>query len=68
MQSPRLTAGDPAFARVLRSVAGHVSATGLIDDVRSPLAPADTGQISENRHAALVQFSMRGDAETARNA
>ncbi len=66
VQSPTLTAGDPAFARAVRSVAAGVSATGQVEQVRSPLTSAGAGQISKDRHSALVQFSMRGDEETAK--
>jgi RND superfamily putative drug exporter len=33
--------------------------------VRSPLTPGDEGQISQDRHSALVQFKLRGTDETA---
>jgi len=66
VQSSTLTATEPAFARVLRSVASHVSATGQVEELRSPLTPAGAGQVSTSGHAALVQFSMRGNAETAK--
>jgi uncharacterized membrane protein YdfJ with MMPL/SSD domain len=60
------TVGDPTFARVIRAVDDAVSATGRVTDLRSPLSRAGAGQISRDRHSALVEFSMRGEAETAR--
>ena len=37
----------------------------VVQNVRSPLDPANDGQISKNRHAALVEFEIRGDKDTA---
>jgi len=33
--------------------------------VRSPLAPGNGGQISKDRHSALVQFEIRGEQDSA---
>ena len=64
VHSVTLTAEQPAFTRVVERVARGVAATAQVKDVRSPLAPGDSGQISKDRHSALVQFSIRGSAET----
>jgi uncharacterized membrane protein YdfJ with MMPL/SSD domain len=60
------TVDDPAFARVIRAVDDAVSVTGRVTDLRSPLSRAGAGQVSRDHHSALVVFSMRGEAETAR--
>jgi uncharacterized membrane protein YdfJ with MMPL/SSD domain len=65
VHSATLTIGDPRFQRVIERVLDGVAATAQVDDVRSPLRTGDAGQISKDRHSALVQFSMRGSAETA---
>ena len=37
----------------------------MVENVRSPFAPGNAGQISEDRHAALVEFEIRGAADKA---
>jgi RND superfamily putative drug exporter len=65
VQSPKLTATDPAFDRELRSVVDRLRTLGGIQGIRSPLAPGHVGQISRDGHAALVEFEMKGKADTA---
>jgi len=65
VQSRSFTASAPAFQRVVARVAGRVGAMVQVKDVHSPFAPGDGGQISKDRHSALIQFSLRGSAETA---
>jgi uncharacterized membrane protein YdfJ with MMPL/SSD domain len=65
VHSARLTAGEPTFRDVVERVALRVGAMPEVTGVRSPFAPGDGGQISKDRHSALVQFSMRGSSETA---
>ena len=36
-----------------------------VQRVRSPLEPANAGQVSKDRHSALVQFEIRGDEDKA---
>ena len=42
-----------------------VSALDVVQNVRSPLDPANSGQIAESGHAALVEFDIRGDKDEA---
>ena len=42
-----------------------VSALPNVQDVRSPLAPGNGGQISADRRSALVQFEIAGDQDKA---
>ncbi len=65
VQSTGFTASEPTFQRVVGRVLSAVAATSQVNDVRSPFASGDGGQISKDGHSALVQFSMRGDPETA---
>jgi uncharacterized membrane protein YdfJ with MMPL/SSD domain len=65
VHSATRTASEPQFQRVVRRVARGVAAMAQVQDVRSPLAAVNGNQISKDRHSALVQFSMRGRAETA---
>ncbi|MES5818667.1 MMPL family transporter [Streptomyces sp. RG80] len=57
-----LKATDAEFRAAVDAVVKAVDATGKVADVQSPYT-ADT--ISKDGRSALVQFDMRGDAETA---
>jgi len=54
-----------AGARVSREVIAAITATGRIEDVRSPFSAANSDQISRDGRSALVLFSMKGKRETA---
>jgi RND superfamily putative drug exporter len=64
VRSARMTAGDPAFRGELRRVEAAVRALPQATDIRTPLT-GHPDQVSADRHAAIVQFDMRGAAETA---
>jgi uncharacterized membrane protein YdfJ with MMPL/SSD domain len=49
----------------IRAVVDRVSATGRVEDVRSPLLPANRRQVSPDRRSALVLFSVKGKADSA---
>ncbi|GAA3829778.1 MMPL family transporter [Streptomyces phyllanthi] len=55
-------ATDPAFRAAVADVMKAVEETGRVTDVTSPY---DTQTISKDGRSALVQFDMRGEAETA---
>jgi uncharacterized membrane protein YdfJ with MMPL/SSD domain len=55
-------AADPAFHAAVTDVIKAVEGTGRVTDVSSPY---DTKTISRDGRSALVQFDMRGDADTA---
>jgi RND superfamily putative drug exporter len=63
--SRSLQATDPAFRAVVEDVVSGVSSLNAVQNVRSPLESANSGQISEDGHAALVEFEIRGDADDA---
>ena len=65
VQSRARTTGDPTFRHTIRDVATALAARRDVGAVRSPLAPANGGQISKDGHSALVQFDLRGDAISA---
>src|SRR6266498_1750120 len=67
VQSSRLTVDDPAFRATVAEVIAGVEATGQVESIRSPLAADSAGQVSADRHSALVAFELRGDRETAKN-
>uniref|UniRef100_A0AAU1ZTS9 MMPL family transporter n=1 Tax=Streptomyces sp. NBC_00093 TaxID=2975649 RepID=A0AAU1ZTS9_9ACTN len=57
-----LKATDPAFRAAVADVMKAVDGTVRVTDVQSPY---DTDTLSKDGRSALVQFDMRGDAETA---
>ena len=62
IQSDSLRTDDPAFASGITDVVAALNRIDVVQNVRSPLDPANDGQLSVNRHAALVEFDIRGDA------
>ncbi|POX52257.1 MMPL family transporter [Streptomyces sp. Ru72] len=56
------TATDPRFRAAVTAVVRAVDGTGRVTDVTSPY---DTKTISKDGRSALVQFDMRGEADTA---
>ena len=65
VQSKTQSIGDPAFRAAVADVARSVSRLPQVQRVRSPLDAANAGQVSKNRHSALVQFEIRGDQDKA---
>src|SRR5438067_8609082 len=65
IQSPATRAGTPAFDAAVRDVVARLAKVPAVQNVRSPLDPANSGQIATGRHAALVQFEIRGDSTKA---
>ena len=65
IQSKKLTVRDPQFQAAVRDVVKRVSATRTVQDLRSPLAPANRGEISHDGHSALVGFQIAGDQSHA---
>jgi RND superfamily putative drug exporter len=52
---------DPAFAAAVRDVARRLRATRYVQDVQSPLAAGNEGQISADGRSAFVAFKIPGD-------
>ena len=49
----------------VEDVARSVSALAVVANVESPYAAGNGGQISADRHSAIVSFDIRGDADDA---
>jgi putative drug exporter of the RND superfamily len=64
VQSSGASVGDPAFRRTLAHVVAGLRAMPEVRNLRSSIA-GHAAQISHDRHSALVQFDLRGSAETA---
>jgi len=66
IQAPRgESIRTPAGERAARDVIAAVTATGRVENVRSPFAAGNRGQISADGRSALVLFAMKGDPATA---
>ncbi len=65
IQSPRLTVTDPEFRSAINDVLRAVTPFNTIDNIRSPLQPANASQVSADGRTALVEWQMRGDEKTA---
>jgi uncharacterized membrane protein YdfJ with MMPL/SSD domain len=65
IQSSSLKASDPAFRTAVEDVVAGISKLDSVQNVRSPLDPAHAGQVAKDGHAALIEFDIRGDADTA---
>jgi uncharacterized membrane protein YdfJ with MMPL/SSD domain len=65
VESRRLTANSPEFRAAVGDVTRRVSAIPAVTNVRSPLVRGNSDQISEDGHAAIVRFDIRGDPDDA---
>lgn len=61
-EDPSVKATDAGFRSAVADVVKAVDGTGKVTGITSPYT---TGTISKDGRSALVQFDMRGDAETA---
>ena len=59
----QLTAGELRAA--VNDLVPRLSRTSAVASIRSPLAPANAGQISKDGRSALVTFQITGDPNTA---
>jgi uncharacterized membrane protein YdfJ with MMPL/SSD domain len=65
VQSASRTVDDPAFRSTVAGVIGSVKSSPAIKTLDSPYGPKRGSLISHDRHAAMVQWEMRGDADEA---
>jgi uncharacterized membrane protein YdfJ with MMPL/SSD domain len=65
IQSKMLTIKDAAFRNAVEDVTRTVAPFKGVEDLRSPLDPANDGQISSDGHTALVEWEMKGSEEAA---
>jgi uncharacterized membrane protein YdfJ with MMPL/SSD domain len=59
IQSKKLTADDPAFRKAVDDVAYSVANVKTVRKVDSPYERGNDGQISKDRHTALVNLELR---------
>jgi uncharacterized membrane protein YdfJ with MMPL/SSD domain len=65
IQSDSLRASAPAFDSAIRAVVDALILEDAVINIRSPLVAENKGQISADGHSALVDFQIRGDADSA---
>ena len=65
VQSKTQTASDPAFRAVVTAAIAKLETYPKVTKLRSPLAAGNEGQISEDGHSVLIQFSPKGTYDEA---
>jgi uncharacterized membrane protein YdfJ with MMPL/SSD domain len=65
IQSASRTTDDPAFRSTVNDVIGSVKSSPAIKSLDSPYDRRHASLISDDRHSAMVQWEMRGDADVA---
>ncbi len=65
VQSDTLTVDDPEFRDTVTDVIGAVGRFEQISDIASPLDAVNDGQISPDRHAAMITFTPEGEITEA---
>ncbi|MEA2127181.1 MAG: heme transporter, partial [Solirubrobacteraceae bacterium] len=61
VQSQNRTTSDPAFQAAVADVQRRLAGTANVEHVKSPFAAGNAGQISRDKHSALVSFQLAGD-------
>ena len=67
VESKTMTVRDPRFRAAIADVVASLRGKADVRVIRSPLDPANAGQISRDGRAALVEFDMKGDQEKAQD-
>ena len=65
VQSPTATVSDPSFRAVVADAIAAVEHFPQVTKLRSPLSPGNEGQVSGDRHSALIQFTPDGSYDEA---
>jgi RND superfamily putative drug exporter len=65
VQSEERTVDDPAFRAVVQQAVVELDSFPEVTKLRSPFAAGNEGQISSDRHSALIQFSPEGSYDEA---
>jgi uncharacterized membrane protein YdfJ with MMPL/SSD domain len=65
IQSDSARTTDPAVKAAIADVVSGLSGLAAVQNVRSPLDPANAGQISKDGRSALVEFQIRGEKSEA---
>jgi uncharacterized membrane protein YdfJ with MMPL/SSD domain len=61
VQSESVNATDPSFRAVVTDVQRRLSKVPHVDQIESPYAAGNSGQISQDGRSALIRFKVAGD-------
>jgi RND superfamily putative drug exporter len=67
VQHPSRRAGDPEFQAVVGDVAGTLGRLANVANVQAPSGPEGRALVSQDGHAALVQFQIPGNSDDAKD-
>jgi uncharacterized membrane protein YdfJ with MMPL/SSD domain len=67
IQHPSKRAIDPDFQAVVGDVASTLGRLANVHNVQAPVGPEGQALVSQDGHAALVQFQMPGNSEDAKD-
>jgi uncharacterized membrane protein YdfJ with MMPL/SSD domain len=65
IESTTLTSASPAFRAAVDDTLASLRSSPVVQNVRSPLLPENSGQVSADRRSALVEFEIRGELKDA---
>jgi uncharacterized membrane protein YdfJ with MMPL/SSD domain len=67
IQHPSKRASDPDFQAVIDDVVDTLGRLANVQNVQAPIGPEGRGLVSQDGHAALVQFQMPGTSDDAQH-
>ncbi len=65
IQHPELLATNPAFQAVVQDVVSSAEDIDVVAKVESPLDAENSGQVSDDGHAVLVELEIAGESDKA---
>ncbi len=65
IQSKTRTTSDPAFRAVVADAVRTLDGFPQVEKLKSPLQAGNEGQVSDDKHSALIQFSPKGNYDKA---
>ncbi|HEY0386828.1 MAG TPA: MMPL family transporter [Gaiellales bacterium] len=65
IHSATLTAGDPAFRQAITQTTAGFARIPVVANLKAPGHGSSTGLVSKDRHSAMIQFTIKGDFDTA---
>ncbi|MDX6495176.1 MAG: heme transporter, partial [Gaiellales bacterium] len=65
IHSATLTADDVTFKHAIKQTTAGFAGLSMVDHLKAPGYGSSTGLVSKDRHTAMIQFDIKGDADTA---
>jgi uncharacterized membrane protein YdfJ with MMPL/SSD domain len=66
VQSPTKTVSDPEFRATVNDVVAAVKGNTEVKNIKSPLNPANSDQVSKDSRTAMVTWEMKGEYDHAK--